>query len=108
VACWIHNCSTKGAKVVKIRAKKETLPTNNREVLEMDLDWAHKDTAYKPLLQVIADVLDSAASGCDSFLSIGATRDKSSVCLMVQIDGSRDTVYSTCLRDMDEQAQTLL
>jgi len=94
--------------VVKIRAKTEALPTNNRATLDSDLDWSHTDTAYKPLLQVIADVLDSAASGNDSFLSIGTTRDKSSVCLMVQIAGSRDTVYSTCLRDLDEQAQSLL
>jgi len=94
--------------VVKLNAKKEALPKDNRAILESDLEWAHANTPYKCLLQVIADILDSAASGGDSFLSIGATRDKHSFCLMVQVDGSRETVYSDSLRSMDEQAQTLL
>jgi len=94
--------------VVKIDAKKEALPTDNRKTLDMDMEWAHENTPYKALLQVISDILDSAASGGDSFLSIGATRDKHSFCLMVQVDGSRATVYAASLRNMDEQAQTLL
>jgi len=108
VSCWVHNCSTKGAKVVKLNPKKEALDAENRATLEMDLEWAHKDTAYRNLLCVIADICDSAASGSDSFLSIGTTRDKSAITLMVQVEGQRQSLYDVTLRGLDELCETLL
>jgi len=108
VSCWVHNCSTKGAKVVKIRVRTNNAQADNRKTLDQDLEWSHANTPYKTLLQVIADIVDSAVSGNDSFLSIGTTRDKSSICLMVQVAGARDTVYADTLRTLDEHAQSLL
>jgi len=94
--------------VVKIRQKTSNAKADNRQTLEMDMEWSHANTPYKNLLKVIADIVDSAVSGHDSFLSIGTTRDHSSIVLMVQLAGSRDTVYADTLRTLDEQAQSLL
>jgi len=63
---------------------------------------------YQPLLALVADVLDSAADGNDSFVSIGTTRNHSAFTIMVQIAGRRHNLYAENLRALSEQAQTLL
>lgn len=94
--------------MVKLNPKKEALLAENRAMLEMDLEWANKDTPYRNLLCIIADVLDSACSGGDSFMSIGTTRDRTSVTIMVQVDGQRQSLYDLSLRGLDEACESLL
>jgi len=94
--------------VVRLKQKTDKLAAQNRALLDQDLEWAHANTPYKALLQVIADILDNAVNGGDSFVSIGLTTDKASVCFMVQLEGQRDRLYALDLRTLDEQAQSLL
>jgi len=94
--------------MVKLNPKKEALDAKNRATLEMDLEWSQANTPYKSLLCVIADIADSAASGSDSFLSIGTTRDGSAITLMVQVDGQRQSLYAADLRQLDEFCESLL
>jgi hypothetical protein len=94
--------------MVKLNPKKDALAAENRMHLEMDMEWSHQDTAYRKLLCVIADVLDSAALGHDSFVAIGTTRDKSSITMMVQVEGQRQSLYDVDLRHLDEACESLL
>jgi len=94
--------------MVKLNPRKEALVADNRTDLEMDLEWANKDTPYRNLLSVISDVIDSACAGHDSFVSIGTTRDKSSVTIMVQVEGQRQSLYGLSLREIDEACESLL
>jgi len=94
--------------MVKLNPKKEALDAKNRATLEMDLEWSQPNTPYKDLLRVIADVIDSAASGGDSFVFIGTTRDKGSITLMVQVEGQRQSLYALDLRQLDEHCESLL
>jgi len=94
--------------MVKLNPKKEALNADNRQKLEMDLEWSQPNTPYKNLLRVVSDVIDNAASGGDSFVSIGTTRDKGSITLMVQVDGQRQSLYALDLRQLDEFCESLL
>lgn len=94
--------------MVKLNPQKEALKQDNRSTLEQDLDWSVANTAYKNLLRVLADIVDSAADGRDSFCSIGTTRDKSAITLMVQVDGQRQSLYAADLRQLDEFCESLL
>jgi len=94
--------------VVRLKNKTDKLVASNRATLEQDLEWSNANTPYKALLQVVADILDNAIGGGDSFVSIGLTTDKASICFMVQLEGQRDRVYALDLRTLDEQAQSLL
>ncbi|AXH78723.1 MAG: hypothetical protein [Circular genetic element sp.] len=84
------------------------LAKDNRFILEADSQDQTGLDPYKSLLALVADVLDSAADGNDSFVSIGTTRNKSAFTIMVQIAGRRHSLYAENLGALSDQAQTLL
>jgi len=94
--------------MVRLPDAGEPLAKNNRSSLASIEKDPKEITAYLSLLALVADVLDSAADGADSFVSIGTTRNKSAFTIMVQIAGRRHNLYAENLRALSDQAQTLL
>jgi len=84
------------------------LAQDNRKALDIEIETKQGLQIYKPLLALVADVLDSAAGGNDSFVSIGTTRNHSAFTIMVQIAGRRHNLYAENLAALSDQAQTLL
>jgi hypothetical protein len=104
----VHNCGTKGAKVVKIDIRKEKLSADNRETLEILLRGHDVDPALCAMLRVIADVFDLVANGTDAVCFFGGTTDHSAVSMGVKIDRSKTAVYADGLLELGTKAESLL
>lgn len=83
--------------MVKLKTKTQSLQTKNRADFEANIKMLGPDAEYTAMLQVIADVLDLAAQGQDAFVTIGSTRDKSSVTFTIAVEGERNTYYDVDL-----------
>lgn len=60
------------------------------------------------LVLLIAQVLDDAAKGNNTYLSIGTTRDKGSMTIAVHQDGVPQSVFADNLEDLFAELKTLL
>ena len=94
--------------MVKLPDQGKPLGLHNRLDLDADLGGLKKDSPYYPLLALVCDILDSASSGADSFVSIGTTRNKSAITLLIQLAGKRHSVYAPDLRGLSEESRSLL
>jgi len=91
------------------RAHKGTplTPTNTFAVND-SLKLKDSHLVYGNLLLVLADVLDSAVKGEDIYLTLGMTRNKDAVLLTITWDRDKLVLSGATLRDLADQAETLL
>jgi len=91
------------------RAHKATplTPTNTQHI-EDAIKLKNVGGIYTDLLMVIADVLDTAVKGEDIYMTVGMTRNKDAVLLTITWDREKLVLSGATLRDLAEQANTLL
>jgi len=94
--------------MVKIPDDGKPITLHNRRDLDADIGGLKKDSPYYPFLAVLCDILDSAGSGADSFVSVGTTRNKSALTILVQLGGKRVNLYAPDLRALASECRTLL
>jgi len=59
------------------------------EVMHKQLAKSDKPTTYFPILLMIADVIDEAVKGTNTYITIGVTRDRSSIIWTTNVAGSK-------------------
>lgn len=81
--------------------------TNNGHVSTTNLaelvayhDVPLANTPYWPLLQVLADVIDNAGAGGQTFAVLGTTRARTAASLAVTLEGEKATHYAANLADL--------
>jgi hypothetical protein len=67
-----------------------------------------KNTDYLDLLRVIADVVDYAADGHDSYLTLGTNKSKDNVLMTIKQDGRAAYVSALDLRGLSEACKSVL
>jgi len=108
VACWVHNCSMEGYKLVKVKPQAIHLEDQNRLALESETKLVGTGSGYITLLRVIADVMDLAAGGLDTWCAIGRTQNGSSLTFTLVVDGTRETYYIVSLEELCEALKAAL
>ena len=63
---------------------------------------------YDPLLTLIAQVADANAKGQDAYLTVGATKDKLTLVLTLNVSGEKASVYGPTLVMLSQAATELL
>jgi hypothetical protein len=94
--------------VVRIDKHTDKLTSDNRKKLDEYSKQFGSAQAYLPLLQAIADILDTAASGGDAYVTIGANRERSSLLMTLHDSGRKAYVSQTTLVDLAEALIPLL
>jgi len=94
--------------VVRLNEAKDKLTPNSRLVLETLLTQKGALDDVKAFLQVLADIVDLAASGHDAYATIGANRERSSLLLTVRVDGRAAWVSGLDLVEVMAGAESLL
>jgi len=72
--------------MVKLDAKRDKLPANNRLVLDALLGTKGAIDDVTAFLQVLADILDLAVVGGDAYVTIGANRERTSLLTTIRVD----------------------
>jgi hypothetical protein len=93
---------------VKLGKKSDKLPTTNRKDLDEVVKSFGSNQVFTPLLQLMADVCDSAANGSDCYITLGASRDKQSLLMTITQDGAKAYLSEFTLRGLSAAAETLL
>jgi len=75
------------------RVPGKPLQGGQRKMIDKMAVMPFKDTQMFSLAQIMGDIMDLIAGGSDTYMIIGATKDKSAVCITVYLEGSRDSVY---------------
>lgn len=63
---------------------------------------------YTGLLLLLADVIDEAVKGSNSYMTIGVTRDKSAIIATITVDGSKIYASGATLAEVSDKATGLL
>jgi len=93
---------------VKLDSKLDKLDASNRSYVDNRASNFGKDQTFTPLLQLLADVLDSAASGSDCYAVIGTNRDKSALLLSIKQDGKTGYLSAATIWELSEACKTVL
>lgn len=94
--------------MVRFNNPESKLEPKNEVAVQQEVKTFGKGQTYTNLLLLIADVLDYAVEGHDSYMTIGQTRDKTALLLSVHQDGKHAYVSGTSLAGLSEAAGTLL
>lgn len=107
-SCFKKNCGVE----MKIKTSKVTtrheLDTSNSMRVTTSLAKKLGDTPFHPLLQLIAEALDSAGQDEGTWLSIGCSQDKTAYLLCVHYKGQKMYAGGASLEDMSTDCQNLL
>ncbi len=80
------------------------LNANNVEALDGRVKAKKVDEAYYGLLRLCAEVCDHAIAGEDIYLTIGMTRDRSGLLLVVTWDGDKTFMAGGSLAGLADEA----
>lgn len=78
------------------------------KVMHQQLAKAEKPTVYFPLLLLMADVIDDAVKGSNTYITLGVTRDKSAIILTVNVGGSKVYASGATLAELADRVNDLL
>jgi hypothetical protein len=108
-ACWANNrYDCQGGQTLKRTFTKVDLNANNELDFQTDVGSKAGLETYAPILQLIAQVTDACANGENVWLSVGATKNRTSLCLTLHLPEGPTAVFAATLRDLANQARTLL
>lgn len=85
-----------------------TAKPHNVTDLAQWLETPIQDTPYGYLLSLVADMLDTALTQDGVYMTLGATRDKSSVTFKVHTGRDAEGVYGASLVELASKAEALL
>jgi len=94
--------------MLKLEGTNGKLPNNNRTTVEDVAKSFGKNVDYLDILRVIADVLDFAVDGHDSYLTIGTNKGKDNCLMTIKQDGHAAYVSALDLRGLSEACRTVL
>jgi len=77
---------------VKLNTQSAQLTTKNLQDVMTSIKAADSHLRYHGLLMLVADVLDTAASGEDCYMTIGATRKRDA--LVVTVKQGNQSAYA--------------
>jgi len=78
------------------------------KTMHQQLAKADKPTTYFPLLLIMADVVDEAVKGSNTYLTLGVTRDKSAIIMSISVDGKKLYASGASLADLADKVNALL
>lgn len=84
------------------------LTTDNEAAVLASIKDEECGNHYHGILQLIAQVMDQAASGEDIYLTLGATKNRDSFIATVIWDGARTYATGASLEAVSQVAETLL
>lgn len=87
--------------------RDELKQVNKAEVQQLQID-EHPFGPYNGLLQLLADIADTAIGGADVFASFGISRDRGSVLLTVKVDGHPLYAGGRSLKEVSDACLELL
>jgi len=94
--------------VLKLDNSSEKLASNNRIHVESVIKTFGKDQAFTDFLRVIADVLDYACDGHDSYLTLGTNKANDAILLTIKQEGKRAYVSALDLAGLSEACKSVL
>jgi len=81
------------------------LNANNVEALAARSEGKQPLSAYSGLLELAANVCDHAVSGEDIYMTIGMTRDRSGLLLVITWDGDKSFLAAGSLAGLSDEAR---
>jgi len=94
--------------VLKLESHEGKLEATSRATVEAVAKTFGKSQDLTNLLLVIADVLDYAADGHNSYITIGTNRDKSAFLLSIKQDGHGAYVSATSIAELSAACSSVL
>ena len=94
--------------MLKLDKSSGSLDANNRSHVEAVCKTFGKDQSFTDLLRVVADVIDYAVSGHDSYLTIGTNKANDALLLTIKQDGHRAYVSALDLAGLSEACKSVL
>jgi len=95
-------------KIVKNKQQVNYLRPVNVAELRKSGTSALVDSPYWTLLLAIADALDTAVSGNNTYCIIGTTKDTTALSMTVVQGDARDAVYADTLVEMSDKASQFI
>jgi hypothetical protein len=88
---------------VRADMKADQLKTMSQQLAKPD-----KPVTYFPLLLIMADVIDDAVKGANTYMTLGVSRDKSSIILTISVDGHKLYASGATLAELADRVNNLL
>lgn len=93
---------------MKLDSKTDVLECQNREHVDAASKTFGKDQTFTPLLQLIADVCDTAGKGSDCYMVIGTNRAKDALLITITQDRAKGYLSALDLAGLSEAAKSVL
>jgi len=75
---------------------------------DLNLEEVSENFPYSGLIRLIADVLDNAIGGNNTYMTIGATKDKAAIIVTVSVEGNKMYVNGSSLVEISAGANELV